>query len=335
LGRILDQLSLSAWMPGIVVTGGVAWLIALSQSNPGKAFPSLGSAAASLATPTLGGALVLVFAVVLSTVMTQAFEFEMIKLLEGYWSDRWWFRGVRRRRVATFAGKGVELRKLVRRLERQIRKSSLRRLSGGDKALRRRLRARSKALRGDESLAPDPEADYLLLRWRTAAEPVALRRLEAVERAAQSYPATHRTMPTRLGNTLRACEDKMRLADGGDLEGFILRNYERLPGRLTAQVSDFRTRLNMYCTLVLAWVLLALVAIPWTWHFAGGWHITTLASALFCLMLARASYAAAISSARGYGAALQAADQHVASIIAKTVPTSEESLDGVGTAQGA
>ena len=143
-------------MPGIVMTGGVAWLIALSQSNPGEAFPSLGSAAASLATLTLGGALVLVFAVVLSTVMTQAFEFEMIKLLEGYWSDRWWFRGVRRRRVASFAGKGVELQKLVGQLERQTKKSSLRRLSGGDKALRRRLRARSKALRGDESLAPDP-----------------------------------------------------------------------------------------------------------------------------------------------------------------------------------
>ena len=84
-------------------------------------------------------------------------------------------------------------------------------------------------------------------------------------------------MPTRLGNTLRALEDKMRLADGGDLEGFILRNYERLPGRLIAQVSDFRTRLNMYCTLVLAWIVLALVAIPSTWHFAGLWHITTVA----------------------------------------------------------
>ena len=263
--------------------------------------------------------------------MTQAFEFEMIKLLEGDPSDRWLFRGVRRRRVASFAGK-ASISKLVRRLERQTQKSSLRRLSGGDKALRRRLRARSKALRGDESLAR-LEADYLLMRWRTAAEPAALRRLEAVERAAQSYPAAHRTMPTRLGNTLRACEDSMRLADGGDLEGFILRNYERLPGRLTAQVSDFRTRLSMYCTLVLAWILLALVAIPSTWHFAGLWHITTLASALFCLILAGALYAAAISSARGYGAALLASDEHVASITAKTVATSEESLDGVGTAQ--
>ena len=147
LGRILDQLSLSAWMPGIVVASGTAWLIALGHSNSHHEFPSLSSTAASLATPTIGGALVLVFAVVLSTVMTQAFEFEMIKVLEGYWSDRWFSRALRRRRVARLAEKGVELNELVEQLEHRAKKASLARLSGGDKALKRRLRARVRASR--------------------------------------------------------------------------------------------------------------------------------------------------------------------------------------------
>lgn len=334
LGRILDQLSLSAWMPGIVLTGGAAFLVALSHSNPDGEFPSIASAAATLATPTLGGALVLTLAVVLSTVMTQAFEFEMIKLLEGYWSDRWWSRGLRRRRVTSLAAKGVEVHKLARRLERQTLKSSLGKLAGGDKALKRRLKARAKVLRDHVGLPPDPEADYLLARWRTAADPAALRRLEAVERAARNCPAPHRTMPTRLGNTLRAREDRMKLSDGGDLEGFILRNYERIPERLILQVSDFRTRLNMYCTLVLAWILLALAGVAATWTYGGFFHVTTVVNVLVCLLLGRMSYAAALSSARGYGAALLAADDHVTGVIAKGGSKPVESSDVVGTAPG-
>lgn len=322
-------------MPGIVVASGTAWLIALGHSNSHHEFPSLSSTAASLATPTIGGALVLVFAVVLSTVMTQAFEFEMIKVLEGYWSDRWFSRALRRRRVARLAEKGVELNELVKQLEHRAKKASLARLSGGDKALKRRLRARVRATRREERLETDAEADFLLASWRTAAEPAAIRRLEAVERAVRNYPAPHRTMPTRLGNTLRASEDRMNLDDGGDLEGFILRNYDVLPERLTTQVSDFRTRLNMYCTLVLAWVLLALVAIPSTWHFSGLWHITTCASVLLCLGLARTSYAAAISSARGYGAALLAADTQVTSKAKKVLATSDGLSGGGDTAPGA
>lgn len=321
-------------MPGIVLTGGVAFLLALHQSNPGGELPSVGSAASALATPTLGGALVLALAVVLLTVMTQAFEFEMIKLLEGYWSDRWWSRRLRRRRVASFSRKGRALKKRMKRLERQTRNAALGKLAGGDKALKRRLKIRAGGGAQTGDLPADPEADFLLLRWRTAADPAALRLLESLERAVENYPSPHRTMPTSLGNTLRAREDRMKLADGGDLEGFILRNYDIIPARLSAQVSDFRTRLNMYCTLVLAWTLLALGGAAATWQYAGFSHVTTMATVAICFALAWASYAAAGSSARGYGAGLLAADQHVHDVKSSDGSKPEESLDALGTAQG-
>ena len=116
----------------------------------------------------------------------------------------------------------------------------------------------------------------------------------------------------------------MKLADGGDLEGFILRNYELIPERLRAQVSDFRTRLNMYCTLVLAWALLALGGAAATWRYEGFLHVTTVATVGICLTLVWASYTAAVSSARGYGAALLAADDHVWRVKEKGGPKAEE-----------
>lgn len=322
-------------MPGIVITGGTALLVAVSQSSPGEPLPSISKATTFLATPTLGGAVVLVFAVVLSTVMIQAFEFEMIKMLEGYWSDRWWSRRVRRRRVQALAKKGERLSKLIRRVERQTRKASLEKLAGGNKALKRRLQDRAKGSGDKGGLPPDPEAVFLLARWRTAADPAALRRLEALEKAAESYPKRHRTLPTMLGNTLRAREDRMKLADGGSLEGFILRNYSDIPDRLIVQVGEFRTRLNMYCTLVLSWALLALFGAAATWRYQGFLHITTIVTVSICLALALASYAAAISSARGYGGALLAADDHVAQIKAKGESTGEQSSDVSGMAPGA
>lgn len=334
LGRILDQLSLSAWMPGAILTGGVAFLVALSQSNPGGDLPSIEATATFLATPTIGGALALALAVVLSTVMTQAFEFEMIKLLEGYWSDRSWSRGWRRRRVASLADKGSELQKLVKRLERQTMKSSLAKLSGRDKALKRRLKIRASGGGKTDALPPDPEADFLLTRWRTAADPAELRRLESLETAAHDFPKMHRTMPTVLGNVLRAREDRMKLADGGNLEGFVLRNYEIIPERLIAQVSEFRTRLNMYCTLVLSWTLLALGGAVATFPYPGFLHITAVASFGICLILALASYAAAVSSARGYGAALLAADEHVVRVKMRGGSKPEGSSGASGRASG-
>ena len=125
----------------------------------------------------------------------------------------------------------------------------------------------------------------------------------------------------------------MRL-DGGDLEGFILRNYEILPERLITQVSDFRTRLNMYCTLVLAWALLALSSVAATWRYGGFLHITTAVTVVICAALVWASYAAAVSSARGYGAALVAAGDHVGRVKQKSAPNAEESSGAVGTASG-
>ncbi|HET9896073.1 MAG TPA: hypothetical protein VFQ44_14190, partial [Streptosporangiaceae bacterium] len=100
VARVLDQLTVSAWLPAALLTVGVAILLQFRGS---------GSVNVLLAVMDLTRDPVLVIMIpllVLATVVTQAFAFEAIRTLEGYWSGpasllrtlmiRW---HVRRRRV--------------------------------------------------------------------------------------------------------------------------------------------------------------------------------------------------------------------------------------------
>ena len=81
LGRVLNQLSLSAWLPAAMLVGSLAVLLQLrTQQNR-----NLVEAATGLVNRPLGLLILLLFALILATMVTQAFEFEVIRLLEGYW----------------------------------------------------------------------------------------------------------------------------------------------------------------------------------------------------------------------------------------------------------
>ena len=317
VGRIIDQLSLSAWIPGLALVGGIALLVALQGSASGGR-PNLDIAFTKLADISLGGALALLGAVMLSTVVAQAFEFEMIKLLEGYWGAGRLPSWLRARRTDKHASRLHALRQQKKRLEKAALKRSIPRMAPADPELTREVKKTWRAQRAAATplTTPSDAATYLLANWRRAAVPGDLRALEACEGAIRWYPSEHRLLPTALGNTLRSSEDRMKLSDGGDLEGFVLRNYGTIPERLLGQLSAFRTRLNMYCSMVLVCVALAIVAVPLTIQFDAGHYATVVLSFVAFAALALVSYRAAIASARGYVAALLSSDEEVTKTLA-------------------
>src|SRR5262249_29462391 len=108
-------------------------------------------------------------------------------------------------------------------------------------------------------------------RWEDDARPGDVHRINALSRRlGENYPRDdRRLMPTRLGNVLRASEDRAHDPDRGSLEGFVQRDYHRLPSTMQGRHDQVRSRLDLYCTLFLVFVgaaLAALIALNRPWH---------------------------------------------------------------------
>ena len=80
LARVMDQLSITSWLPGLFLVGNAALLFALSEQTT----LSLPSAISDLSAMKWGALVVLLFAVVSAAVSIQAFEFEILRFFEGY-----------------------------------------------------------------------------------------------------------------------------------------------------------------------------------------------------------------------------------------------------------
>lgn len=81
IAKILDQLNVSSWLPGTMFVGNAALLLQLyRQGNV-----DIAAAAVALTSSPLGVLIVIFFGVVLAAMVAQAFAFEVIRLLEGYW----------------------------------------------------------------------------------------------------------------------------------------------------------------------------------------------------------------------------------------------------------
>jgi hypothetical protein len=304
LGRILDQLSLSSWLPAAMLVGNATLLLKLSSQsklNPGQAVTELTK-------NTLGLLVVLTFALVLVTIVTQAFEFEVIRLLEGYFDS---------------AFRPVQLPAALR-IRRHARKRSwlLARLHRSEQAAFMQARAAMLSLPSpigrayldiieDEvfgrqhpaDLADGLRAEALAIDWSLYVGADVLYRVDGLNARVKAYPDQHRVLPTRLGNVLRAAEDGLPLAPGENLEGFVIRHNDTLPETLKSEQKDYRIRLDMYCSLVLVFLILTVLSAITLSPPATEWVTAGVAAAYGGLTYV--SYVAAIASARGYGAALQ------------------------------
>ena len=312
LARILDQLSVSAWLPaGALVSIGLLYgNLSTHQDDLGRAITAIGSM-------SLSSLVLLIGAVVLLTIATQAFEFEAIRFLEGYWGA-----GLIWKRIAN-VGCGLHIwrRGRLLRKRRELDNSSF-------------AYARQEMLRSDyptwfvevleaEHLCkeppPPPPPDLDISHsdieeaknfdWQQLARPADIRRWNDLTARVNEYPSPdYRVLPTRLGNTLRVREDKLHDPTSGPMEGMILRIYDELPASLQNEHDRYRGRLDLYCSMVVVFVVGALASpvlfLGSPLQFRGDWGPPLVALAA-SLCLALFSYRAAIASARGYGTVLE------------------------------
>jgi hypothetical protein len=310
-GRVLEQLSLASWLPAAMLVGNLAVLIQLHAQDSTQ----VGDALTTLTKSALGAVITLAFALVLAAIVTQAFEFELIRLLEGY--------------VASVRGPVPRL--VGRRIRRHTRKrqdldKAL--LEGSHAAFLRaktammRLPGYSQALldaieRDVVGTSHPPGTRQVLIAeaagtdWIQHVSSDTLYALDALDARLAAYPAAHRVLPTRLGNVMRSAEDRVTLSQDENLEGYVLRHHASLPENLRNEHHDYRTRLDMYTGLTLIFFVLAGSA-GGLLAFAHWWVPSTVATAY--MFFGWISYEATIASARGYGDVLQEIDAFVAGL---------------------
>lgn len=318
---MLGQLSLSAWLPAAFCTVVVTVLLAMRFNG---ALSLRGAIATMVADPW---AFVLLAGPILvcATLLIQAFSFEAIKFLEGY--SHLPLIGVPlsavliRRQLALRRFNERRRGVLHRRAWRDSRSDWID--AGFDHQLVAALEADAHEL--TRPSLTDAQLDEISdLEWWHMADPWTMARIDRRRALIAEFPAlTSRTLPTRLGNILRATEDDLSHA-ANDVEGFVMRLRGRAPLRLRVQHDQFRTRLDMYCVLTLGSFTLAIISplLLWTVPAAPdallstpwGWSITRdmlirAGIVASMLVIGWASYKAAIASARGYVTILRQMDQ--------------------------
>lgn len=309
--RVLGQLSLSAWLPAALFTLVGALLLQFAAQGT----IHLGDAIASLTSDKWTVVLLILPVLVIATLVTQAFSFEAIRTLEGYWHRGGPVRYFQSRLIKRQLAKKRKIRDERVRLSHCAFMNSRGAwiTAGFSTPVVDALERQSLDLTPEEGVDELPDADQEkleFLNWRTRCSPVEMSRIYHLSRAEEDFPADHRLLPTRLGNIMRATEDRLVGAED-DVEGFALRNRKNADPRVQLQHDQFRTRLDMYCTLfyvatfltVAAPILLCLwVLWPSGWPFSQVIWTAVIVAGLAGLVWA--SYGAAISSARGYLTAL-------------------------------
>jgi hypothetical protein len=314
--KVLDQLSLSAWLPSAVLVASV-FIQARLRFAQGVAAEAFGETLAI----SWSGLLLLLGAVVVLTVLVQAFEFEAIRLLEGYC-------GINRAVEAFTTWRCRHHMNTRRRLE--LRRTALlerswltakRQLTSSTSGLTSRdvslleLRALERPMSDSQSKRAadrglDPEV------WREAADPSLIRRADALAVRLREFPGVdHRVLPTRLGNVLRAHEDRSAELVPGDVEALVIRSFHKLPAAMQSEHDQYRTRLDLYCTLVFVAAASTVGGLALLWRLGLQTRLTLTAVGLLASWM---FYRAAIATARGYGLMLVAIGEHVAAAGAVT-----------------
>lgn len=312
LGKVFGQLSLSAWLPAAMLVGNVAVLLQLHTDRN----LNVASAIDNLVGKPLGIVIVVVFAVVLAAIVIQAFEFETIRLMEGYRdSSNGVFQALAAVRIQRYVSKR---KKLEKKRDRATQNAFM-------QARRAMLEVEGAYDRGQLDIIEDeifhrprpPATDKEILNramtinWAQHASAAALYRVDALRAQLNDFPDPDRILPTRLGNILRAAEDRLRLLreTNQGLETFVIRYYDQLPTTLRSQHNHYRTRLEMYCSLILVFLALAVTAAASLGNVQPAWG-GILATTAY-LGMAQVSYEAAATSARHYGEILGEIGEYV------------------------
>lgn len=323
VARVLDQLALSAWLPAaaLVLLGGFVGAIGVELDEPSHDNPADVVAAAldRMAGLSLGGAVLGFVAVVVLTMLTQAFAYEAIQVLEGYWGSSWWARELGAWRCRRHRTKRKSLVRSERELRRAAWRTSQRALRSREakrsrdglpplltEAMLEVLRASVRGRKARVTVEPGERRRALLTKWEDFADPEILRRLYEVKKRLRDFPSAKRALPTTLGNVLRSHEDQMRVPTP---RSFVVQHFDGLPFTLQVDHDEARNRLDLYCAMVFVLLLVGALAVLRLW--AHPWYCAGAATVFLAAGIL--SYRAAIASARWYGTILVAIANHVRS----------------------
>ena len=315
VARVLNQLSLSAWLPSGALVLVLDFIFQLGaaldiRGTPNGPENAIGSAFSAMARTSLGGAILLFAAVIILTTLTQAFVFEAIRLLEGYWGTSPMVERLAKRRCTHFQNEAMKLKRhrdeitkeAWSKVREKVKKKQAKALSGDEamKWTQNMLRYYGHIARG----LPVPvqlSRDELNRgrSWEQYAPADLLRRRMNLTIRLGDFPTDFRRIrPTRLGNVLRAYED---LTHWEPVETFVLKHIGELPQDLRIQHDQRRNQLDLYCSMVfVADLVIVFAAVrlgPSSWPYA----VVAVAVGVAGMWFA---YRAAIASARLYGKVL-------------------------------
>lgn len=305
VARILDQLSLSAWLSSAALVFGLLVIVSVKRAD-GHA----GRAVDGVTSMSFPSVLLLIGAVIVATTLTQAFAFDAIRILEGYWGPgrvrmdlaesfcRWqtWRRKRLMWRHVAIAGKAFKeaTPKMLKRKD-ELTKEAINILRA--RAVRERL--------------PPPEmnpSDVKLANaydWLKDVPASPRRRLDAMATAVRRYPSEEfRILPTRLGNALRYHEEQAhyRGVPENGLEHDVEAVFDGLPTSVQVAHDHYRLRLDLYCSLVLVFAVTGAIGLGLLTTY-GLSHI--LVTGVLASGLTWMSYRAAVASASPYGGILE------------------------------
>ncbi len=287
--RVLRQLSASSWLPSTMLIGNLILILQLhSQHNF-----SFSEAITQLAKASLGLAVVMLVAVTVVSVMTQAFQFRIVRLLEGYWASN---------RILGILST-LQTKRNMRHLKRLQARYHAYRYRAFEIAKVGMLRNEIpisvvdfiEKMVHEESVNGISEETLRIIQrldWHMFAPPDLLRRMEATNTALNEYPNSYRMLPTRIGNILTSDGDRRE----DDLD--TLGRRGSLPRGLQEEYDLFQSRLEMYGLLAFFFIGLALVSLI---AFLPGTNIVVIvAFPVIYLALAVVSYQSAVATARRY-----------------------------------
>lgn len=314
LARILKQLAISAWLPAAALVLLLTFVVqlgwVLDKSDPKRPpewFDAVAGAFQSMGHMEPGSFFLLLAAVIVFTMLTQAFTFDAIRVLEGYWGA---FRF-----LEPLAGRMSRYHRWkLSRLERRLQKITddawevaepriYQEVAETEELTRQMIKALAHKVTGKGehvALKTKKEAAVDAYDWSLHSDPELLRRKTNLERRLTDYPMPLHVRPTRLGNVLRRWEDDTSVLP---VESIVDDRYGQLPFSLRMAHDEQRGQLDLYCSMVFVWLVVGATAVarfgwseyykPYTWWLLG-----------VCLFGAWFTYRAAVASARYYGSLL-------------------------------
>jgi hypothetical protein len=322
--RILDQLSLTAWLPAALVVAHTYLVVAMYMVRAGNgdepSIENLKDAVVALNEEALGVTLAALFGVVLVTLVTQSLEFAAIRFLEGYWGGSI---------IAAIPTRiGVQLQQLtIMLLDRRASKLERKAFASAAPQISEELEdspefASAVLLVGYDKptthLETHPEGKQLLVRaqryywqgdWLQHSSAHLRHRVNSVYLKRKAFPSDHsRLMPTRLGNALRTFEAELRGdAAGSRMRGYLYERLDSVTPALMQQHTQYRNRLDMYAVMAMLAAVLAVLDLWLLPPVLPREAVVGVIAGFAALSLV--SYRGAIAAAMDYGAILLAMDK--------------------------